>query len=76
MGESHGALHIDISIMIHQVPIPDNFYDSYRLVIHTWGWCEKYELIQRSQKVLTNLLVFHLVLVLPKTFAVYVDGFI
>ena len=76
MGGSCDTVHPDVIIVLHHVPIHDPFFDSYHLTSHTWGRREKYELAQRIQKVLADLLVFHLELVLLENFVVNVNGFI
>jgi hypothetical protein len=72
----HCVIHLDISIMLHKVPILDLFYDNYHFFGHTWGWFAIYKLVQRSQKVFAYFLIFHLVFVILEHFAIYVNGFI
>jgi hypothetical protein len=65
MGRFHIFLYPDIHVVFHQVPIHDSPDDGQCFVSHTQGWCEKNELMQWIQEVLTNILVLFSILVLP-----------
>jgi hypothetical protein len=51
------AIYSYVSIVLHEVPVPDPPYNCYGFVSHAWGSGAKYELIQWSEKVFAYPLV-------------------